>query len=402
MALDVARHRVGRRRPAGRARRPRTPGRASCWPRSSAWRRRTRRRPRAGSRRRSATTTTRRSTPRTSCGARTRPPTCARRGADRRGARRHRAARALRGRVHAQRRRRLSPRALRRGDTQAAAAGRRPHRARHRHGAARGGGARRRSRRSTTRRCAPSTPAPGGWRVTLGQREGGPGAAVDCRRGRAGRGRPLLRRGQAAGDVLDQRGRSHRRGDGDRPRGRLRGARPRRPAVPPERRPVADRDAGLLDPRDHPCLRGAPAERRGASASSTSSPLATSSPRRSCASARRAAGCRRPRAAPSVLLDCRPVDPADAAISLPYMLRRYRAAGIDPLAEPIHTYPVLHYQNGGLRHRRATGATTVDGLLRRGRDHRRRPRPEPDDGQLAARLRGLRLAGGPRRGRLSA
>ena len=30
------------------------------------------------------------------------------------------------------------------------------------------------------------------------------------------------------------------------------------------------------------------------------------------------------------------------------MLRRYRAAGIDPLQEPILTYPVLHYQNGGL------------------------------------------------------
>ncbi|TML83621.1 MAG: FAD-binding protein, partial [Actinobacteria bacterium] len=38
----------------------------------------------------------------------------------------------------------------------------------------------------------------------------------------------------------------------------------------------------------------------------------------------------------------------DAEVSLPYMLRRYRAAGIDPLAEPILTYPVLHYQNGGL------------------------------------------------------
>ena len=30
------------------------------------------------------------------------------------------------------------------------------------------------------------------------------------------------------------------------------------------------------------------------------------------------------------------------------MLRRYRAGGIDPLREPILTYPVLHYQNGGL------------------------------------------------------
>ena len=49
-----------------------------------------------------------------------------------------------------------------------------------------------------------------------------------------------------------------------------------------------------------------------------------------------------------MLLDCRPIAAADAEISLPYMLRRYRAAGIDPLREPIHTYPVLHYQNGGL------------------------------------------------------
>jgi L-aspartate oxidase len=68
---------------------------------------------------------------------------------------------------------------------------------------------------------------------------------------------------------------------------------------------------------------------------------------------------------PSVLLDCRPVAPEDAAISLPYMLRRYRAAGIDPLSEPIHTYPVLHYQNGGLvidQH----GQTTVEGLYAAG------------------------------------
>ena len=30
------------------------------------------------------------------------------------------------------------------------------------------------------------------------------------------------------------------------------------------------------------------------------------------------------------------------------LLRRYRAGGIDPLAEKLLTYPVLHYQNGGL------------------------------------------------------
>jgi succinate dehydrogenase / fumarate reductase flavoprotein subunit/L-aspartate oxidase len=51
---------------------------------------------------------------------------------------------------------------------------------------------------------------------------------------------------------------------------------------------------------------------------------------------------------PAVWLDTTRIDPEDAEISLPYMLRRYRGAGIDPLAEPIYTYPVLHYQNGGL------------------------------------------------------
>jgi L-aspartate oxidase len=51
---------------------------------------------------------------------------------------------------------------------------------------------------------------------------------------------------------------------------------------------------------------------------------------------------------PAVYLDTTRIPEADANISLPYMLRRYRAGGIDPLKEPILTYPVLHYQNGGL------------------------------------------------------
>src|SRR5687768_1256409 len=51
---------------------------------------------------------------------------------------------------------------------------------------------------------------------------------------------------------------------------------------------------------------------------------------------------------PAVYLDTTRISEADAEVSLPYMLRRYRAAGIDPLEEPILTYPVLHYQNGGL------------------------------------------------------
>jgi succinate dehydrogenase / fumarate reductase flavoprotein subunit len=43
------------------------------------------------------------------------------------------------------------------------------------------------------------------------------------------------------------------------------------------------------------------------------------------------------------------------------MLRRYRAAGIDPLAEKIFTYPVLHYQNGGLVID-ADAETTLEGV----------------------------------------
>jgi succinate dehydrogenase / fumarate reductase flavoprotein subunit/L-aspartate oxidase len=51
---------------------------------------------------------------------------------------------------------------------------------------------------------------------------------------------------------------------------------------------------------------------------------------------------------PAVWLDTTRIATEDAEISLPYMLRRYRGAGIDPLTEKITTYPVLHYQNGGL------------------------------------------------------
>jgi L-aspartate oxidase len=51
---------------------------------------------------------------------------------------------------------------------------------------------------------------------------------------------------------------------------------------------------------------------------------------------------------PAVWLDTTRIPVADAEISLPYMLRRYRGGGIDPLREKILTYPVLHYQNGGL------------------------------------------------------
>jgi aspartate oxidase len=72
-------------------------------------------------------------------------------------------------------------------------------------------------------------------------------------------------------------------------------------------------------------------------------------------------GVETPDGRPAVFLDTTRITAADAEVSLPYMLRRYRGAGIDPLREKILTYPVLHYQNGGLvidEH----AATTIDGL----------------------------------------
>jgi succinate dehydrogenase / fumarate reductase flavoprotein subunit/L-aspartate oxidase len=64
---------------------------------------------------------------------------------------------------------------------------------------------------------------------------------------------------------------------------------------------------------------------------------------------------------PAVYLDTTRISQHDAELSLPYMLRRYRAAGIDPLAEKILTYPVLHYQNGGLVID-ADAETTLEGV----------------------------------------
>ena len=64
---------------------------------------------------------------------------------------------------------------------------------------------------------------------------------------------------------------------------------------------------------------------------------------------------------PAVYLDTTRISQHDAELSLPYMLRRYRAAGIDPLVEKIFTYPVLHYQNGGLVID-ADAETTLEGV----------------------------------------
>ncbi|MFL5931909.1 MAG: FAD-dependent oxidoreductase [Gaiellaceae bacterium] len=72
-------------------------------------------------------------------------------------------------------------------------------------------------------------------------------------------------------------------------------------------------------------------------------------------------GVETPDGRPAVYLDTTRIADADAQVSLPYMLRRYRGGGIDPLAEPILTYPVLHYQNGGLVID-ADGETSVEGI----------------------------------------
>jgi aspartate oxidase len=72
-------------------------------------------------------------------------------------------------------------------------------------------------------------------------------------------------------------------------------------------------------------------------------------------------GVETPDGRPAVWLDTTRIAAHDAELSLPYMLRRYRAGGIDPLADKILTYPVLHYQNGGLVIDRDS-KTTLDGL----------------------------------------
>jgi L-aspartate oxidase len=51
---------------------------------------------------------------------------------------------------------------------------------------------------------------------------------------------------------------------------------------------------------------------------------------------------------PAVWLDTTRISALDAEISLPYLLRRFRSVNVDPLSQKILTYPILHYQNGGL------------------------------------------------------
>ena len=72
-------------------------------------------------------------------------------------------------------------------------------------------------------------------------------------------------------------------------------------------------------------------------------------------------GVETPDGRPAVWLDTTRIPEADADVSLPYMLRRFRGTGIDPLTEMLYTYPVLHYQNGGLVISTAA-ETTLEGV----------------------------------------
>src|SRR5206468_11551611 len=73
-------------------------------------------------------------------------------------------------------------------------------------------------------------------------------------------------------------------------------------------------------------------------------------------------GVATPDGRPAVYLDTTRISEHDAELSLPYMLRRYRGAGIDPLTEKILTYPVLHYQHGRLVID-ADAETTLEGVF---------------------------------------
>ena len=65
-------------------------------------------------------------------------------------------------------------------------------------------------------------------------------------------------------------------------------------------------------------------------------------------------GVETPDGRPAVLLDTTRISEADAEVSLPYMLRRYRAAGIDPLARADPHLPCAPLPERRARHRHAT------------------------------------------------
>ena len=135
---------------------------------------------------------------------------------------------------------------------------------------------------------------------------------------------------------------------------RRRGARPRRAPVPPERRRLAREHAGLLDPGDDARVRRGAAERRRRGVHR----LARPARRRRQAivdEVEKGNGVETPDGRPAVYLDTTRIARARRrTLAARTCCDATAQAGIDPLREPILTYPVLHYQNGGLVDRRAT------------------------------------------------
>ena len=100
-------------------------------------------------------------------------------------------------------------------------------------------------------------------------------------------------------------------------------------------------------------------------------------------------GVETPDGRPAVYLDTTRIAEADAEVSLPYMLRRYRARRHRPARreDPHLPRPPLPERRARDRHGRRDDAR---GAVRLRRDRRRHPRAESHDGQLAARMRRLR------------
>ena len=235
-------------------------------------------------------------------------------------------------------------------------------------------------------------PTPTGWLAQCGDEPIDAGTVVLAAGGRC------FKEAEERGELSTNHPERDRRGDRDRDRARRRGARPRRAAVPPERRRLAREHAGLLDPRDDPCLRRRAPQRRGRGVHRLARPARRRLGQAIFDEVEAGRGVETEEGRPAVYLDTTRIPEADADVSLPYMLRRYRAGGIDPLREKILTYPVLHYQNGGLVID-ADAETTLEGPVRLRRDRRRHPRSQPHDGKLAARVRRFRT---PRRQRAAA
>ena len=303
--------------------------------------------------------------------------------------RRRRAARSTGSRssaaLHA-RERRLPPRALRRRLAEAAAPGRRPHRARDHEGAARGV----RGGEGDVLAHHPLTelaPAENGWRASFATPDG-------HGRGRRRDGRARAR--AAAASPRPRRAASSRRTTRTRP-GRRRGSR----STPAPRRATSTRcsTTRTAAPGPRRCRATRSPRRRAPTAPSCSTPTREEftdslGPRDVVSQAifdevEAGRGVETEDGRPAVWLDTTRIPEADADVSLPYMLRRYRGGGHRPARRAAPHLPgaPLPERRPRDRHERRDDAR---GRLRLRRDRRRHARAKPHDGQLAARVRRLR------------